>query len=122
MLATPRPRFSMVCCATTKADSISVLTDRDALKHAIALPKTRLTARPIATRLIRCKRSDIGGPQPAICGRAEAFKMSRRKIDSYSTDFDGNWFGVDREEFPIKSGKYDLARAVRMRPNRSRGD
>src|SRR6516162_4972528 len=58
----PSTAFSMVCSATTRAESISVLTDRDALKHAIALPKTRLTARTIATRLIRRKRSDIAGP------------------------------------------------------------
>src|SRR6516164_9808115 len=106
----------MVCRATTKAESISVLTDRDALKHAIAVPKTRLTARSIATRLIRRKRSDIVGPNLPSTDVLR-FKMSRRKVDSYPGDFDGNSLCLDREEFPIKLGKSDLVRAVRLRPN-----
>jgi hypothetical protein len=48
--------------------------------------------------------------------------MSRRKIDSYPGDFDGNPLCVDREEFPIKSGKSALAMAIRLWRNGSKGD
>ena len=84
----------------------------------------RRASRPetITTRLIRPQTLRQSGAPTTTRGRVEAFKMSRGKIDSYRGNFDGYSLCVDREEFLMKSGKSDLARAVRLRPNGSRGD
>src|SRR5215471_21109071 len=70
----------MVCCATTKAESISVRTDREALKHAKSRQRQGLRPETITTGLIRPQTQRQRGGPTATRGRVESFKMPRQKI------------------------------------------
>jgi len=69
---------------STKAESISVLTDRDALKHAIAPPKTSLTTGNHHDEADQAASAATGGRPHLPIADVSRHSMPRQKIDACS--------------------------------------